>query len=40
MLDNLQTVLQSGMGQLDDRFREPGIRGTGSVFVDSSFEFV
>jgi hypothetical protein len=24
---------------LDDRFREPGIRGTGSVFVDSSFEF-
>jgi hypothetical protein len=25
---------------LDDRFREPCIRGTGSVFVDSSFEFV
>jgi len=25
---------------LDDRFRERGIRGTGSVLVDSSFEFV
>jgi hypothetical protein len=28
------------LAELDDRFREPGIRGTGSVLVDSSFEFV
>ena len=31
---------KAGGDQLDDRFREPGIRGTGSVLVDSSFEFV
>ena len=27
-------------GLLDDRFHEPGIHGTGNVFVDSLFEFV
>jgi len=36
----LVPMINAVEANLDDRFREPGIRGTGSVFVDSSFEFV
>ena len=30
--------LEHGNAQLDDRFHETGIDGTGSMFMDSSFE--
>jgi hypothetical protein len=41
-LDLEELARQSGIGirslQLDDRFHETGIDGTGSMLVDSSFE--
>jgi transposase len=42
VLDRFDFVVASihGRFKLDDRFHEPGIHGTGNVFVDSLFEFV